>query len=55
MRTEYVVAGTEDSVVVWRDGAWRTLFTGTAGGWGFLSYKKGDDSILIFGNGVDPV
>ena len=55
VRTEYVVAGTEDSVVVWRDGAWRTLFTGTAGGWGFLSYKKGDDSILIFGNGVDPV
>ena len=53
--TEYVVVGTEDKVLVWRDGAWQTLFTGTAGGWGFLSYKKDDDSILIFGNGVDEV
>lgn len=55
VRTEYVVAGTENAVLVWRDGAWRTLYAGTAGGWGFLSYKKNDDSILIFGNGVDPV
>lgn len=36
-------------------GQWKTLYTGTAGDWGFLSYKKEDDSILIFGNGVDPV
>lgn len=40
---------------VFRDGQWKTLYTGTAGDWGFLSYKKEDDSILIFGNGVDPV
>ena len=37
------------------DGQWKLLFAGTAGGWGFLSYKKGADSILIFGNGVDEV
>ena len=54
-RTEYVVVGTETDVRVWRDGAWQVIFSGTAGDWGFLSYKKEDDSILIFGNGVDPV
>lgn len=54
-RTEYIVAGTDRAVYVWRDGQWQTLFEGTAGGWGFLSYKKGDDSILIFGNGTDDV
>lgn len=53
--TEYVVAGTQDGVYVWRDNAWQQLFAGTAGGWGFLSYKKNEDSILIFGNGVDEV
>ncbi len=53
--TEYVVAGTENAVYVWREGAWQMLFEGSAGGWGFLSYKKGEDSILIFGNGVDDV
>lgn len=53
--TEYVIAGTENRVLVWRDDAWQTLYEGTAGDWGFLSYKKGEDSILIFGNGVDPV
>ena len=54
-RTEYVVAGTDSAVCVFREGQWKTLYTGTAGDWGFLSYKKEDDSILIFGNGVDPV
>ena len=53
--TEYVVAGTQEGVYVWREGAWQQLFAGSAGGWGFLSYKKGEDSILIFGNGVDEV
>lgn len=52
---EYVVAGCTDGVYVWRNGSWDKLFAGSAGGWGFLSYKKGEDSILIFGNGVDDV
>lgn len=54
-RTEYVVVGTQTDVRVWRDDEWQVLYTGTAGDWGFLSYKKEEDSILIFGNGVDPV
>lgn len=55
VRAEYVLTGAADGVRVWRDGQWKLLFAGTAGGWGFLSYKKGADSILIFGNGVDEV
>lgn len=54
-REEYVVVGTQNDVRVWKDGAWQVLFTGTGGDWGFLSYKKNDDSILIFGNGLDDV
>ena len=43
VRTEYVLTGAADGVRVWRDGQWKLLFTGTAGGWGFLSYKKGGE------------
>jgi len=54
-RTEYVIVGTSTKVLVWKNSQWKTLFTGTAGGWGFLSYKTEDDTVLIFGNGVDNV
>ena len=54
-RTEYIIVGTDSKVLVWKGGQWKTLFTGTAGGWGFLSYKTEDDTVLIFGNGVDNV
>lgn len=57
-RTRHIVVTTESAVLVWDEttSEWKTLMSGAqSGDWGFLTYQKNDDVILILGNGVDPV
>lgn len=55
-RTRHIVVTTEDKVMVWRDGDWHVLYEGAkSGDWGFITYQKNDDVILIMGNGKDNV
>lgn len=57
-RKRNVIVTTEDTVYVWDETSyvWRPLFTGAKSGeWGFITYQRADDIILIMGNGVDPV
>ena len=57
-RTRHIVVTTERKVLVWDEKAedWKELY-GTAlnGEWGFITYQKNDDVILIMGNGADNV
>ena len=53
---EYLVVGTKTCVLAFRGGAWSPIYeNASSGDWGFLSYKKEDDDVLLFGNGSDPV
>lgn len=57
-RTRHVIVTTEDQVLVWDEAAsaWKVLMDGAlSGDWGFITYQKDDDVILILGNGKDPV
>ena len=57
-RTRHIVVTTVDKVLVWDEAAadWKALFTGAQNGdWGFITYQKEDDVILILGNGADNV
>ena len=52
----YIIVGTKQGVYAYKDDQWRCLFSGASGGdWGFLTYQDDDDTLLIFGNGLDPV
>lgn len=52
----YIIVGTKQGVYAYKDNQWRCLFSGASGGdWGFLTYQDDDDTLLIFGNGLDPV
>lgn len=57
-RTRHIIITTESEVMVWDEAnsAWKTLFSGARNGdWGFITYQKNDDVILIMGNGADNV
>lgn len=57
-RTRHIVVTTEHEVMVWDATAedWKVLYTGARNGdWGFITYQKNDDVILIMGNGADNV
>ncbi len=53
---EYIIVGTTNAVYAWKQDRWQRLFSGASGGdWGFLTYQDGDDTLLLFGNGLDNV
>lgn len=57
-RKRHIIVTTETSVLVWDDTLqiWNKLFDDAkSGDWGFLTYQKADDVILIMGNGKDNV
>lgn len=57
-RARHVVVTTETQVLAWDEGAstWKVLLDGAlSGNWGFITYQKDDNVILIMGNGMDPV
>lgn len=58
IRKRHIVVTTEAEVYVWdEEGAdWKLLYSGAlSGDWGFITYQKADDVILIMGNGKDNV
>lgn len=57
-RTRHIVVTTETKVLVWNEeeSQWKCLMSDSQSGeWGFITYQKNDDVILILGNGKDPV
>ncbi|MDR2513952.1 MAG: hypothetical protein LBD02_01945 [Christensenellaceae bacterium] len=52
----YVVVGGKEGVYAHKNGAWQAIFEGESNGdWGFLTYQKGENTLLLFGDGLSPV
>lgn len=53
---EYIVVGAQDGVYAYKQGEWICIYAGASGGdWGFVTYMKNEETLMLFGNGIDPV